>query len=73
MRIEYDDEADALYILLKNDSTPVDARDVGAGVVADFDEQGHIVGLEVLDAAEKLGLESILTVTIDTVLAEQPS
>ena len=72
MRIEYDDEADALYILLKN-SAPVDARDVGAGVTADFDEQGHIVGLEVLDAAEKLGLESILTVTIDTLLAEQPS
>ena len=72
MRIEYDDEADALYILLKN-STPVDARDVGAGVTADFDEQGHIVGLEILDAAEKLGLESILTVTIDTLLAEQPS
>lgn len=70
MRIEYDDEADALYILLK-DSTPVDARDVGTGVTADFDEQGHIVGLEVLDAAEKLGLESILTVTIDTLLAEQ--
>ena len=73
MRIEYDNEADALYILLKNDFTPVDAGDVGAGVTADFDEQGHIVGLEVLDAAEKLGLESILTVTIDTLLAEQPS
>ena len=70
MRIEYDDEADALYILLKN-STPVDARDVGTGVTVDFDEQGHIVGLEVLDAAEKLGLESIFTVTIDTLLAEQ--
>ena len=70
MRIEYDNEVDALYILLK-DSTPVDARDVGTGVTADFDEQGHIVGLEVLDAAEKLGLESILTVTIDTLLAEQ--
>ena len=72
MRIEYDNEADALYILLK-DSSPIDARDVGTGVTADFDEQGNIVGLEVLDAAEKLGLESILTVTIDTLLADQPS
>ena len=72
MRIEYDNEADALYILLK-DSTPVDAKDVGTGVTADFDAQGHIVGFEVLEAADKLGLESILTVTIDTLLAEQPS
>ena len=47
--------------------------DAGEGVVVDFDKQGHIVGLEVLDAADKLGLESILTVTIDTLLAEQPS
>ncbi|MCY3542762.1 MAG: DUF2283 domain-containing protein [Chloroflexi bacterium] len=70
MRIEYDDEADALYILFKKGSKPVDARDEGTGVTADFDEQGHIVGLEILDAAEKLGLESILTVTIDTLLAE---
>ena len=73
MRIEYDNEADALYILLKNDSTPVDGRDAGEGVVVDFDKQGHIVGLEVLDAADKLGLESILTVTLDTMLTEQPS
>ncbi|MDE2686882.1 MAG: DUF2283 domain-containing protein [Chloroflexota bacterium] len=73
MRIEYDDEADALYILFKKGSKPVDARDIGEGVVADFDEQGDIVGLEVLYAAEKLGLESILTVTIDTMLVDQPS
>ncbi|MCY3637914.1 MAG: DUF2283 domain-containing protein [Chloroflexi bacterium] len=72
MKIQYDDEVDALYILLK-DSQPVDARDIGEGVVADFDEQGDIVGLEVLYAAEKLGLESILTVTIDTMLVDQPS
>ena len=73
MKIQYDDEADALFIMLKEDAQPVDARDIGTGVVADFDEQGHIVGLEVLYAAEKLGLESILTVTLDTMLVEQPS
>lgn len=73
MKIQYDDQADALFIMLKEDAQPVDARDIGEGVVADFDEQGDIVGLEVLYAAEKLGLESILTVTIDTMLAEQPS
>ena len=72
MRIEYDNEADALYILLK-DSTPMDAKDVGTGVTVDFDEQGHIVGLEVLSAAAKLGLESILTVTIDATPVDQSS
>ena len=72
MRIEYDNEADALYILLK-DATPVNAKDVGTGVTVDFDEQCHIVGLEVLSAAAKLGLESILTVTIDNMPVDQSS
>ncbi|MXY47059.1 MAG: DUF2283 domain-containing protein, partial [Chloroflexi bacterium] len=63
-----------LYILLTKGSMPVDARDIGTGVTApDFDEHGHIVGLEVLGAAEKLELESILTVTLDTMLVDQPS
>ena len=72
MRIEYDNEVDALQILLA-DAKPVDSRDVAEGVTIDLDEHGNIVGLEVLDAADKLGLESILTVTLDTMLADQPS
>lgn len=72
MRIEYDNEVDALQILLA-DTKPVDSRDVADGVTIDLDEHGNIVGLEVLDAADKLGLESILTVTLDTMLTEQPS
>ena len=72
MRIGYDNEVDALQIWFAN-AKPMDSRDVAEGVTIDLDEQGNIVGLEVLDAAEKLGLESILTVTIDTLLAEQPS
>ena len=72
MKIEYDNEVDALQIWFAN-AKPVDSRDVAQGVTIDLDEQGNLVGLEVLDAAEKWGLESILTVTLDTVLAEQPS
>ena len=70
MRICYDNEVDALQIWFA-DAKPVESRDVAEGVTIDLDEQGNMVGLEVLDAAEKLGLESILTVTIDTLLAEQ--
>ena len=70
MKISYDNEADALYILL-TDSTPVDARDVEKGITVDFDEQGHIVGLEVLSAADKLGKESIFNVSIENMPAEQ--
>ena len=59
MKIEYDKEVDALYILL-TDVKPVDTMDVEDGVTIDLDDQGHIVGMEVLDATERLGLESLL-------------
>ena len=42
MKIEYDKEVDALYILL-TDAKPVDTMDVEDGVTIDLDDQGHIV------------------------------
>ena len=63
MRIDYDREVDALYILLR-DVKPSDSKDIEEGVTVDLDKQGHIVGIEILDASEKLGMESLLNVSI---------
>ena len=70
MRIEYDKEVDALYILLR-DAKPVDTKDVEEGVTIDLDENGHIVGIEILDATEKLGLESLMNVSIENMPIEK--
>ena len=70
MRIEYDKEVDALYILLR-DAKPVDTRDIEEGVTIDLDENGHIVGIEILDATEKLGLESLMNVSIENMPIEK--
>ncbi len=70
MRIEYDKEVDALYILLR-DAQPVDTRDVEEGVTIDLDYEGHIVGIEILDATDRLGLESLLNVTIENMPIEK--
>ena len=70
MRIEYDKEVDALYIRLR-DVKPVHNMDVEEGVTVDLDGDGHIVGMEILDAAEKLGLESLLNVSIENMPLEQ--
>ena len=70
MRIEYDNEVDALQILVRKRQ----ARGFPGRRRRRYDRLGRTGKhgwLEVLDAAEKLGLESILTVTIDTLLAEQ--
>lgn len=64
MRIEYDAETDALYVQLK-DVKPDDNVDIAEGATVDLDDERHIVGLEILDAAERLGLESLQNVSID--------
>ena len=50
MKIEYDRQVDALYILLRN-VAPADSADIEEGVTVDLDSNGHIVGIEILDAA----------------------
>ncbi len=65
MRIEYDQEADALYVQFR-DVQPEDNVDVEEGVTVDVDGEGHIIGLEVLDAAKRFGLECLLKVSIES-------
>ncbi|HIE12566.1 MAG TPA: DUF2283 domain-containing protein [Desulfotomaculum sp.] len=53
MKIEYDPEVDALYIELRS-ASPVHSVDIEEGVSVDLDEEHHIVGVEILDASERL-------------------
>jgi uncharacterized protein YuzE len=55
VRIEYDREADALYISLQ-DREVSRTLDLSEGINIDIDEQGKFIGLEVLDAAERYSL-----------------
>ena len=63
MKIEYDKEAAALYILLR-EARVDDNVDVEEGVTIDLDENKHIIGIEILGASKKLSLENITTITI---------
>ena len=50
MRITYDPHTDTLTVILKE--TPVAESDEDKpGIVVDWDENGHIVGFEILDAS----------------------
>ncbi|MBI1868832.1 MAG: DUF2283 domain-containing protein [Methylocystis sp.] len=49
MKMTYDSETDALY--LRFSSAPiVESEEVRPGLVLDFDSEGHIVAIELLDA-----------------------
>lgn len=53
MRISYDQEVDALTISFRE--TPSISKPLGEGIAADYDAQGCLVGLEILDAVRRFG------------------
>ncbi len=53
MKITYDQETDTITIRLKD--IPVSESDeLQEGMVADFDEEGNIVGLEIFEASKRV-------------------
>ena len=63
MRIEYDKEADALYIQLREVYVD-DNIDIEDGITIDLDEKRNVVGIEILDASRKLSLSDMVNITI---------
>ena len=55
MKINYYLETDSLYIHLA-DKPSVDSQEISEGVVADYDELGNLVGLDIDNASEKVQL-----------------
>jgi len=70
MRIEYDREADALYIQLREEYVD-DNIDVEEGITIDLDEKRHVVGIEVLDASKKLSLRDMTNISIKNLPLEK--
>ena len=64
MRIEYDPEADALYIQLR-EAQVQDNLDIEEGVSVDLDGDKHIVGIEVLDASKRLSPSDLSSIVIE--------
>jgi uncharacterized protein YuzE len=62
VRITYDPDADAAYIYVVDEigsggvakTVPVDPTEVGGMINLDFDSEGHLLGIEILDASAYL-------------------
>lgn len=70
MKIEYSKDVDALYIKLR-EAKIEDTIDIEEGVTVDLDGKGHIVGLEILDASEKLELSELVNISIENLPIEK--
>ena len=53
MRVRMDEGADALYIRFE-ESPIVESEEVSPGVILDFDRNGRVVGLEMLNVRQRL-------------------
>lgn len=63
MKIIYDPEVDVLRILFQD--TPISESDEDeSGIIFDFDQQGNVVGLEVLDASQRIDNPQAVSYTI---------
>jgi uncharacterized protein YuzE len=64
MKIFYDNEVDALYLRL-GDETPEGVIEIAEGVNLDTTSNNRIVGIEILDASKKIDLKTILSYTLE--------
>jgi uncharacterized protein YuzE len=60
MRVRVDQQADAVYVNL-TDRTIKDSEEVADGIVVDYDDEGRIVGVEILDASKRTDDPTVLT------------
>lgn len=53
MKVKYDKEVDVLYISFSKNKIKESDEDK-PGIILDYDKQGSIVGIEILDASKKM-------------------
>lgn len=54
MKVSYDPRSDTLSVILREDVAVAVSDDEHPGVILDFDDQGNLVSLEVLDASTRV-------------------
>ncbi len=69
MKLHYYPETDSLYIDL-NSRPSADSREITDGLVADFDAEGNIVGIDIEHASQKLDLKTLETVALPALTAK---
>ena len=53
MKLRYDAEVDALSLVFRE--TTVTTKPLAEGIAADYDAEGRLAGLEILDAQKRFG------------------
>lgn len=58
MKVTYDEKADAVYIKFTDAEYDV-SKEIDEGIIFDMDKEGKVIGIEIIDASEKLTKKSL--------------
>lgn len=59
MRIKYDKQTDTLYVTFVEKEIKESEYLEREGIIADFDEMGNLIGIEILSVSKKWPLEEV--------------
>jgi uncharacterized protein YuzE len=62
MNIHYNDKTDLLYMRLDDSKHEITNKRISDDVVLDIDDEGKIIGIEIMDASKNINLKNILPV-----------
>lgn len=54
MKVSYDPRTDTLSFILKENVTVAESDEDKPGVILDYDKDGNVVGLEILEASKRM-------------------
>ena len=70
MKIEYDKEVDALYIRLQEKYVNK-TIEIQEGINIDLDENGKLVGFEILDATDRYALSDVFNISTQNLILDK--
>ncbi len=69
MKIQYSQDVDALYITFK-DTEIIESDEILKDIIADYDQDGNLVGLEILWASGKMDIDQLIIQAFDKITIE---
>lgn len=54
MKVRYDRHTDSLTVILRDDAAVAESDEEKPGIILDYDGQGNLVSIEILDASRRV-------------------
>jgi YD repeat-containing protein len=65
MKVRYDSETDTLMVIF-SDAPVAESDEDKPGVILDYDENGNLISIEILDASRRVTLPTRIEYQVDT-------